>query len=80
MSGPDKSKILIKANVYIHKKDEATRSKIIHIDVESDELAKIIKPGESTYVGGKPGGFFVGLKKEMIKRAEELVKNRKSKV
>ena len=77
MTGPAKSKIPIKAKVYLHLKDEKTGSKIIHIDVESDELNKIIKPGEKSFVGGKRGGFFVGLKKEMLKRAERFIKNKR---
>ena len=77
MTGPAKSKIPIKAKVYIHLKDKKTGSKIIHIDVESNELNKIIKPGESSYVGGKRGGFFVGLKKEMLKRADSYLKKKR---
>lgn len=76
MVGPAKSKILIKAKVYLHLKDPETRSRIIHIDVESEELNKIIKPGEATYAAGKAGGFFVGLKKEMLERAKKLVERR----
>lgn len=79
MTGPAESKIPIKAKVYLHDKDERTGSKIIHIDVESSELNKIIKPGESSYVGGKRGGFFVGLKKEMLKRAEKFIRDKKQK-
>ena len=41
MTGPAKSKIPIKAKVYIHLKDKKTGSKIIHIDVESNELNKL---------------------------------------
>lgn len=74
MTGPAKSKIKIKADVYIHKKDEATGSKIIHIDVESPVLNEIIKPSENSYVGGKQGGIFIGLKKEMLNHAEKLIK------
>lgn len=73
MAGPAKSKIPIKAKVYLHLKDPETRSRIIHIDVESDELNKIIKPGEATYAAGKEGGFFVGLKKEMLERVKKLI-------
>jgi hypothetical protein len=39
-------------------------------------LNKIIKDGESTYCAGKPGGVFIGLKSEMIKRAEKLVEEK----
>ena len=77
MSGPAKSKIEIKnVKVYVHKKDPLTNSRIMHIDIESDELNKIIKDKEATYCAGKPGGVFIGLKKEMIKRAEKFVEEK----
>lgn len=77
MSGPAKSKIEIKnVKVYIHKKDPLTNSRIIHIDIESDELNKIIKDKEATYCAGKPGGVFIGLKKEMLERAKKLVEEK----
>jgi hypothetical protein len=43
---------------------------VIHIDVEHPDLNKIILPGESTFAQGKVGGFFLGLKKKMMERAE----------
>ena len=77
MSGPAKSKIEIKnVKVYVHKKDPLTNSRIMHIDIESDELNKIIKDKEATYCAGKPGGIFIGLKKGMIKRAEKFVEEK----
>lgn len=76
MSGPAPSKIPIKAKVYLHLKDAATGSRVMHIDVEAPELNKIIKAKEATYAAGKSGGFFVGLKKEMIKRAERFAKKK----
>ena len=77
MSGPAKSKIEIKnVKVYIHKKDPLTNSRIIHIDIESPELNKIIKDGEATYCAGKPGGVFIGLKKDMLERAKKLVEEK----
>jgi DNA replicative helicase MCM subunit Mcm2 (Cdc46/Mcm family) len=48
---------------------------IVIID-ELDKLNEILNPGESTFVGAKEGGVFLGLKKEMIKRAERLVKDK----
>lgn len=76
MTGPAEGKYEIKnVKVYIHKAGKA-RAKITHIDIESDEIAKIIKPGESTYCAGKEGGCFIGLKKEMLKRAEKLIKEK----
>ncbi|MEK6896068.1 MAG: hypothetical protein AABX12_01245 [Nanoarchaeota archaeon] len=74
MSGPGEGKIKLgKADVYIHLKGKSN-AQITHIDVELDALNEIIKPGESTYVGGKSGGVFLGLKKEMIVRAEKKAK------
>ena len=74
MSGAGEGKTLIgKANVYIHEKGKSN-ARITHIDIELDELNKIIKPGEASYVQGKKGGVFIGLKKEMITRAEKNIK------
>ena len=71
MSGPGEGKIKIgKADVYIHVKGKSGAS-VTHLDIELPELNAIIKPGESTYLGGKKGGVFIGLKKAMIERAEK---------
>ncbi|RMD65546.1 hypothetical protein D6817_05820 [Candidatus Pacearchaeota archaeon] len=78
MSGPGEGKIKIgKADVYIHLKGKS-RALITHVDVELPELNEIIKPGENTYVGGKRGGVFIGLKREMIERAEKTAKEKQS--
>ncbi|MBM3234113.1 hypothetical protein FJZ19_03390 [Candidatus Pacearchaeota archaeon] len=77
MSGAGEGKKLIgKADVYIHEKGKS-QARITHIDIELDELNDIIKPGETTYCGSKEGGVFLGLKKEMIERAEKLIKKKK---
>jgi hypothetical protein len=77
MSGPGKGKIKLgKADVYIHLKGESGAI-FTHLDIELDELNKVIKPGENSYVGSKSGGVFIGLKKEMIERAERLAKKNK---
>lgn len=74
MSGAGEGKIKLgKADVYLHLKGKSG-AQVTHIDIELDELNDIIKPGESSYVGGKPGGVFLGLRKEMIERAEKKVK------
>lgn len=74
MSGPGEGKVHIgKADVYVHLKGKS-RATVTHIDIELDELNKVIKPGENTYIGSKDGGVFIGLKKEMITRAEKLAK------
>lgn len=76
MSGPAEGKIALKgAKVYVHVKGKAG-ARITHIDVEHPDLNKIIKPKEATYTAGKPGGFFVGLKKEMLERAGKFIKKR----
>ena len=76
MSGPGKGKIKLgKADVYIHLKGNSGAT-VTHLDIELDELNEIIKAGENSYVGGKDGGFFIGLKKEMILRAEKLAKEK----
>ena len=73
MSGAGEGKYELKnAKVYIHERGKSN-AKITHIDVEHPLLNEIIKPGESTYVGAKEGGVIIGLKKEMIKRAERLL-------
>ena len=72
MSGPGDGKIhLGKADVYLHVKGKSGAS-VTHVDIELDELNDIVKPGENSFVGGKDGGVFLGLRKEMIKRAEKL--------
>jgi len=74
MSGPGEGKKLLgKANVYLHEKGKSNAS-VTHIDIELKELNKILKPGEASFVGAKKGGVFIGLKKEMIKRAENILK------
>ena len=75
MSGPGEGKNKIKVNVYVHEKGKS-RATTTHLDIEGD-ISKIIKPGEITFIKGKPGGVFIALKKEMIKRAERLIKKKK---
>jgi hypothetical protein len=77
MSGPGEGKHLLKgAKVYIHEKGKSMAS-VTHIDIEHPDIGKIIKPKEATYAAGKAGGCFIGLKKEMIKKAEILIKKKK---
>ncbi len=74
MSGPGEGKIKLgKADVYIHVKGKSGAN-VTHLDIELPELNEIIKPGENSYVGAKEGGVFIGLKKEMISRAEKKAK------
>ena len=74
MAGPHESKIeLEEAKVYVHRKDEASGANVTHIDVEHPSLNETIRPDENTFVGGKDGGVFIGLKEEMVDRAEQFV-------
>lgn len=74
MSGAGEGKFELKgAKVYLHEKGKSLAT-VTHIDVEHPLLNEIIKPKEATYAAGKEGGFFVGLKKEMLLRAEKLSK------
>jgi hypothetical protein len=74
MSGPGEGKkFLGKANVYLHEKGKSM-ARATHIDIELEKLNKIIKSKEATYCAGKEGGVFIGLKKEMLKRAEKMLK------
>ena len=76
MSGQGEGKIRIgKANIYLHLKGKS-RATITHLDIELDALNEIIKPGENTYVGAKKGGIFIGLRKDMIERAENRYKKK----
>ncbi len=74
MSGPGEGKKLLKGvKVYIHQKGKS-RASVTHIDIESPDISKIIKEGETSFVKGKKGGVFIALKKDMIKRAEKKIK------
>lgn len=76
MTGACEGKILLKgARVYVHVKGKAG-ARITHIDVEHPDLNRILKKGEATYAAGKHGGLFVGLKKEMLKRAQSYIRRR----
>ena len=77
MTGPAEGKHPIKVNAYVHEKGKAL-ARITHIDIESDDISDIIKPGEITFVKGKPGGVFIALKKPMIERAEQKIKKNKN--
>ncbi|MBL7206825.1 MAG: hypothetical protein ISS36_04465 [Candidatus Aenigmarchaeota archaeon] len=70
MSGPGEGKKKLKNTVYLHEKGKSN-ARITHIDIEGD-ISKIIRPGETSFIKGKPGGVFIALKKEMLKRAEEV--------
>lgn len=79
MSGKGEGKHELKnAKVYLHEKGKSF-AKITHIDIEHPLINKIIKPKEVTYAAGKEGGCFIGLKKEMLKRAEKILKEKTKK-
>ena len=72
MSGQGYGKKRIKAEVYVHEKGKSNAT-VTHIDIEG-KISEIIKPGETTFVKGKPRGCFIALKKAMIKRAEKIIR------
>lgn len=75
MTGPHPAKHELKgARVYIHVQDESSGSNVTHLDIEHPDLNEIIEPSENTFVGGKDGGVFIGLKEAMIDRAESYVR------
>jgi len=77
MAGFGEGKYLLKnAKVYIHEKGKS-RARVTHIDVEHPMLNSIIKPKEVTYCQGKEGGFFIGLKREMLERAGKVIEKLK---
>ncbi len=76
MSGEGEGKIKLgEAEVYIHLKGK-DGARITHVDIELDGLDKIIKLGEATFCQGRDGGVFLGLKKEMLRRAEKLARKK----
>ncbi len=73
MSGEGEGKHELKgAKVYLHEQGKSN-ARITHIDIEHEDINKIIKPKEATYCAGKEGGCFIGLKKEMLERAKKLI-------
>ncbi|MFB6209791.1 MAG: hypothetical protein ABEJ56_06690 [Candidatus Nanohaloarchaea archaeon] len=77
MAGDHPSKIELEdAKVYVQRKDKESGSQNIHIDVEHEELNEIIESGENSFVGGKKGGVFIGLKNQMIERAKNFVEEK----
>lgn len=76
MTGPGEGKKLLgKAKVYLHEKGKS-QARITHVDIEGG-IDEIIKPGEITFIKGKPGGAFIALKREMIERTERIIKKKK---
>ena len=77
MSGPHPSKHELEgARVYVHEGGEGG-ARVIHVDVEHPDLNEIVEPSENTFVGGKDGGLFVGLKSEMRERANAYLDKRR---
>jgi len=72
MAGACEGKHPINNKLYVHEKGKSL-ARVTHIDIEGD-ISEIIKPGEVTFVKGKPGGVFIALKKEMIDRAGRFIK------
>lgn len=71
---PGKTK-LEDVDVYIHEPNDNDGTTTVHIDVEHPVLAQIVENDESTFVGGKDAGVFIGLKNKQAERAEEMAAN-----
>lgn len=69
--------VLEGAVVYVHmvRRSEGGES-LVHIDVEHPEINDIILAKEASYVGGKEGGLFIGLRPTQAKRAEDFLQGR----
>lgn len=80
MAGPEEDGqryVLEGAVVYLHVVQRSgSGESLIHIDVEHPDLNEIIVAKESSYVGGKAGGLFIGLRTEQAKRATEFLQGR----
>ena len=80
MAGPEEQGqryVLEGAVVYLHVVERSgSGESLIHIDVDHPDLNEIIVAKESSYVGGKDGGLFIGLRTEQAKRASEFLQGR----
>lgn len=86
MSGPGIGKLLledvrvfvdnkeIKADVYIHVKGFSL-ARVTHLDIESDELNKILKPKEGGFfsIHGIDGGIEIKFEKNRVKVLNEVL-------
>lgn len=64
---------LVGARVYLHVTVQ-DGERILHLDVDHPDVNRFLLPRESTYVGGKEGGFYVGLRPQQAERAEAFIK------
>ncbi len=80
MTGPEEEGqryVLEGAVVSLHVVQRAGSGEtLIHIDVDHPDINEFIVPKESSYVGGKDGGLFIGLRLEQAKRATEFLQGR----
>lgn len=73
MAGPCPGKTRIpNVDVFIHEPNDNDGTTNVHIDLEHPLLAEIIETDESTFVGGKPAGAFIGLRTKQADRASEI--------
>ena len=67
--------VLEGARVSLHVTEE-NGERFIHLDVDHPDLNNIVLPKEASYVGGKEGGIYVGLRAKQVERAEEYLRGR----
>lgn len=64
---------LVGARVFIHASEQGGE-RLLHLDIDHPDLNKIIPPREASYVGGREGGVFIGLRPSQSERAESYLK------
>ena len=63
------------ARVFVHVTRHGDE-RIIHLDVDHEDLGGLIPLRESTYAGGRDGGIYVGLRPNQVSRAEDFLRGR----
>jgi len=63
------------ARVYLHVVQHGSE-RIVHLDVDHPDLNHILQPKEASYVGGKEGGLYIGLRSKQVERAEDYLRDR----
>lgn len=62
------------ARVYLHVVYHGTE-RVVHLDVDHPDINQFLQPKEATYVGGKTGGLYIGLRSQQTERAETFLKD-----
>ena len=63
------------ARVFLHVTYHGDE-RVVHLDIDHPDLNAIVLPREASYVGGREGGIYVGLRPQQLERAETYLKGR----